>query len=136
MINFLPSGADCLILPIEEFDFPDSEFDLINAQWTLPFIGKEHFSHVFRGIKKSLKTEGYFTGQLYGIKDEWNTPDCMDIVFHTKDQVDVLLEGVRVIQQTEETGVKQNLDRSSKFWHVYHIIFQKGQHHVTSKKHQ
>jgi SAM-dependent methyltransferase len=91
---------EIVISSFESFEFPENTFDLINAQYSLPFIPPESFNEVFKKIKSSLKTGGIFVGQLFGERDEWRDNPLM--TFHTSEEVKGLLSGVEVIDLREE----------------------------------
>lgn len=110
---------------IEEFDFSGSPFDLINAQFSLPFISDEQAFHgVWERIGQSLVSGGIFCGQLFGVNDEWNH-DASRMVFHTRDQVDDLLTLFHKIKLLEKEGAGKTGLGQSKYWHVFHFIVQK-----------
>lgn len=48
----------------EEYDFPKETYDLVNAQYSLPFGHPDHFPAVWQSISNSLKTGGIFAGQF------------------------------------------------------------------------
>jgi tellurite methyltransferase len=64
--------------------FPFREYDLINAQWSLPFNSKATFGEMFQRMKSAIKPGGVFTGQLFGINDEWNKPK-REMTFNTEE---------------------------------------------------
>jgi tellurite methyltransferase len=86
----------------EDYNFPTDQFDLINAQFSLPFTNPGEFERVFASIKNSLKKGGVFVGQLFGDKDEWQTNQNM--TFLTKDSVDELISDMEVLQLKEQEG--------------------------------
>ena len=106
---------------LEEYQFPIDHFDLISAQYVLPFISKDHFSKVWSSIHKALKTGGVFTGQLFGERDDWFGREGM--TFHTKTDAEKLLGEFETIvfkevEYTEENGRK-------KHWHYFDLIIKK-----------
>ena len=105
----------------EEFRF--ETYDLINAQFALPFVPKEHFNEVFGRVKRALKPGGIFVGQFFGLHDEWNTPG-RPMTFLTREQVEELLRGMKLIEFTEEDVDSHVADGTPKHWHVFHIIAQ------------
>lgn len=105
----------------DAFDFPKNEYDLATAIYALPFNSPESFNVMFEKLKKSLKKNGIFCGQFFGIRDEWNTPNSK-MSYHTKEEVEKLLEGFHVItfKEVEKDGYTAAATR--KHWHVFHII--------------
>lgn len=106
-------------------DFAYETYDLINAQFALPFNPKESFHVVFARVKQSLNPGGIFVGQLFGIYDQWNTPNS-SMTFLTREQVKALFTDLNMLEfrELEEDG--QIYDGTPKHWHVFHIIAQKG----------
>ncbi len=84
-------------ISFKEYNFPKNKFDLINAQYALPFNGEKGFNTLFKKIKNSLKNKGVFVGQFFGVKDSWNKKGS-DLVFHKKSEVLKLLSGLEVIE--------------------------------------
>src|SRR5258708_12071906 len=79
----------------EEFRF--ETYDLINAQFALPFVPKEHFNEVFGRVKRALKPGGIFVGQFFGLHDEGNTAG-RPITFLTREHAEELLIGMQLIE--------------------------------------
>lgn len=112
-----------VIEPFEEFKFPVEKYDLVNAQFSLPFISPSDFQRVFASIKNSLKTNGIFVGQLFGNQDSWSDDPTM--TFHTKTEAENLFEGLKIHKflETEKDGTTAKGDE--KHWHVFHFIVEK-----------
>jgi tellurite methyltransferase len=109
----------------EDFVFEHDAYDLVNAQFSLPFIPKASFGAVLTRLKQSIKPGGIFTGQFFGIRDEWNTPEN-DMTFVTREQVNELLSDLQVIEFMEEDRMGQTALGVLKHWHVFHVIAQKS----------
>ena len=107
----------------EDFTYGHEAFDLISAQFALPFNPKASFNDVFTRIKQAIKPGGYFTGQFFGIYDEWNTPET-DMTFLTREQVYELLSDMKLVELTEEDKMGSTATRGPKHWHVFHVIAQ------------
>jgi tellurite methyltransferase len=108
----------------DEYDFPKAEFDLINAQFSLPFNQRETFEKVMERLKASLRAQGVFTGQLFGERDEWNTGRRM--TFLTEQQARVLFKDMEVVKFEEEEGDNRaTASGIPKHWHIFHIIAKK-----------
>jgi hypothetical protein len=105
----------------EDYNFPTSLFNLINAQFSLPFNGRESFLYVWEKMLSSLKTDGIFVGQLFGEKDEWNKPGT-GLAFFSRNQIKFLLNGTEILkfEEIEKDGRLANDD--SKHWHFFDII--------------
>ena len=106
-------------------DFIYKSYDLVNAQFALPFTPKETFHEVFAHVKDAIKPGGVFVGQLFGIHDQWNTPES-PLTFLTRAQIEALFTGMNILEFREEDVDGHVADGTPKHWHVYHIIAQKG----------
>ncbi len=101
-----------------------SYFDIVNAQYALPFLGKSGFIKFFKSIEISLKKDGVFVGQFFGIRDEWNTKDSL-LVFHTKSQILKMLKNFQILEISEEEQARKTGLGEMKHWHVFHVIAKK-----------
>src|SRR4051812_45139481 len=54
-----------MLTRFEDFTYPNGAYDLVNAEFSLPFIGAQTFPSVFNKLLGSVKTGGLFTGQLF-----------------------------------------------------------------------
>lgn len=111
------------ITTFEEFEFPKSEYDLVNAQYALPFIHPDSFQRVISSIYDSLKQGGVFVGQFFGNRDEWKTNSKMTFV--TKDMANDLLSAYTVNFFEEEEKDKPTAAGEMKHWHIFHFIAEK-----------
>lgn len=102
-------------------DFAFATYDLISAQFTLPFIPRDHFADVFARLKAALAPGGVFAGQCFGVHDQWNTPE-RPMTFLTRAEVEALLDGLETIELAEEDADGHTADGSPKHWHVFHIL--------------
>jgi len=106
-----------------DFDFPQNEYDLAAAIYSLPFVQPSKFADLFESIKKSLLKNGIFCGQFFGNHDEWrlNTK----LTFITKEKALSMLDGMGVILFDEKEFDGKTADGSPKHWHVFDIIARK-----------
>ncbi len=104
-----------------DFFFPKNKFDLVNAQFALPFYGKEDFPIFIKKIIDSLAPKGIFVGQFFGVNDSWNVPDS-EIIFHTKEEALQLLAGLEIIEFLEEEKENPTASGAIKHWHLFHFI--------------
>jgi tellurite methyltransferase len=109
----------------EDFAYEREAFDLVSAQFALPFIPKARFGAVFARIKQAIRPGGVLTGQFFGLHDEWNAPDT-EMTFLTREQVDALLDDLHVRALTEEDHMGTTATGGRKHWHVFHVLAQKG----------
>jgi SAM-dependent methyltransferase len=105
----------------QEFDFAPATYDLINAQFALPFMPSDRFASTFARLKAALVPSGIFTGQFFGIHDEWNTPDHT-MTFLTRAETEALLSELDTIELTEEEVDRPTALGTPKHWHVFHIL--------------
>lgn len=112
-----------VISPFEDFDFPTGLFDLVNAQYSLPFTNPQQFERVFASIKNSLKKEGIFIGQLFGDRDGWSQDENM--TFLTKEEVTNFIVDMETIKFSEEEKDGKTASGKNKHWHVFNLILRK-----------
>ena len=123
-LDGIPAGRlEYIISTFEDYKFPKNVYDLVNAQYSLPFIYREAFDNVLAEIFTSLKIGGIFTGQLFGDRDEWKGNNRM--VFHTRAQAEKLLSGMEVLQFVEEEQDRLIAGDKTKHAHIYHFIVRK-----------
>jgi tellurite methyltransferase len=87
----------------EDFAFSPQEYDLINAHFSLPFVGKSRFGEVFGRVRAAMAPGGVVTGQFFGPHDAWNLPDA-EIAFHSQAEVEGLLSGLDIVEWREVGG--------------------------------
>jgi tellurite methyltransferase len=102
-------------------DFTFATYDLISAQFALPFIPRSRFAEVFTRLKAALSPTGVFVGQFFGVNDQWNTPDH-NMTFLTRAEALDLIRDLETIEFTEEDADGHTADGSPKHWHVFHIL--------------
>jgi tellurite methyltransferase len=116
----LPSDQfEYVISSLESFKF-STTFDLINAQYSLPFINPEQFESVFQKIKLALKEGGIFVGQFFGDRDEWASDN--EMTFHTKEQATNLLSDFEILLLEEKENDRPTAAGVMKHWHVFDFI--------------
>lgn len=115
---------DYVIASFEDFVFLRGAYDLVNAQYALPFIRPDAFDRVFPAILASLKSGAILTGQFFGDRDDWvGTPN---MTFQTRAEAEALLAPLTVLSFREEDEPNsQTLNGTPKHWHLYHFIARK-----------
>jgi SAM-dependent methyltransferase len=105
-------------------DFVFGRYDLVNAHYALPFTEKDSFCSVMNKVIGSIKPNGLFVGQLFGVNDEWNTPETK-MTFCERKDVDKLFSNFKVVEisEVDRAGIMAN--GNPKHWHVFNIIAQK-----------
>jgi tellurite methyltransferase len=122
--DLLTEGGDRLRTRIEPFDEAEwPEADLVNSSFALPFCPPGAFPAVWARIGASLRPGGRFAGQLFGDRDEWSAEQ--DMTFHTRGQVEAMLESLAVehLEEIEEDG--STATGKKKHWHVFHVVARK-----------
>lgn len=101
-------------------DFVPSSYDLVNAQYALPFIGRPHFEQTIVRLRDSVRAEGVMCATFFGLRDEWNQPGS-ELAFSTRPEIDAMFDGWQIVEldETEEDG--NTADGSPKHWHVFHV---------------
>lgn len=107
----------------QEYDFPLDTFDLINAEYALPFITPETFLKVWDSIHDSLKIGGIFCGQLFGNNDDWHTNAKM--TFCNKREAEDLFSRYEMIEMLEEEKDEAPTVGNMKHWHLFSFIIRK-----------
>ncbi|HPT08200.1 MAG TPA: class I SAM-dependent methyltransferase [bacterium] len=108
---------------IEDYNFSENKFNLINAQFVLPFIKKEKINEVVSNIKNSLKNNGIFVGQFFGKNDSWS--NATGICVYTEKEIKKFLTNLDIIYFQEEEKDGQTAMDGEKHWHIFHFIAKK-----------
>ncbi len=119
-------------LAFESYEFPDQAFDLVNAQYSLPFIRPAHFNRVFAAIRRSVAPGGIFAGQLFGDRDEWMGDPTT--TFRSRIAALSLFDSMEVIEFNEEEVDDETADGVPKHWHVFHVIARRPQNEVERER--
>ena len=108
----------------DKFRFQDHKFDLINAQFSLPFNPPATFNKMFEKLKASLNPDGIFCGQFFGKRDSWNH-EKSSLTFHSLTDILMLLTGMEIIELEEDEKDRAPVIGDIKHWHIYHLITRK-----------
>src|SRR4051794_17883566 len=119
--ELLADQVTFVLARFEDFAYPNEAYDLVNAEFSLPFIAAYAFPSVFSKLLCSVKTGGLFTGQLFGPNDSWNVPES-GMNFHSRSDVECLLRGWTIIELTEEDHPGKIKLGEDKHWHIFHLI--------------
>lgn len=107
-------------IAVEDYAFPIDTFDLINAQFVLPFVSRNEIERVMIDMKKSLRARGLLVGQFFGPKDSWSRRK--DVTVFAKTEVEEFLNGSDIIFFEEEESDKKTPLEPEKHWHIFHFI--------------
>lgn len=122
--KFPKDGFQLITSSFQELDFEQEKYDVVNAQYALPFYGPTDFDGFIAKIIGSLKKGGIFVGQFFGVNDGWNTSESK-LAFQTKDEVLNFLKHFELIECTEEEKDGTTAAGNTKHWHVFHFIAKK-----------
>ncbi|MBN1618999.1 methyltransferase domain-containing protein [Candidatus Dojkabacteria bacterium] len=111
---------------IEKFDLTKYRFDLINAQYSLPFISKDEFFPCIYRIIDSMSQDGIFVGQFFGLHDSWNKPTAKE-TFLSKKQAVNIFNNLNIIKLEEFEKDRPDASGRDKHWHVFDFIVEKNQ---------
>ncbi len=101
-------------------DFVPARYDLVNAQFSLPFIGAADFDAAVRRLRDAVRPGGVMCATFFGLHDEWNRPGHQ-LVFSTREEVERLFTGWDVIELEEAEEDGTTADGSAKHWHVLQV---------------
>jgi trans-aconitate methyltransferase len=96
------------------------ECNLVNASFSLPFCSPNHFGTLWAAITSALLPRGRIAGTLFGERDSWATND--DMTFHSREQIDAMLQGFKVEMLIEEERDGQTALGEAKHWHSFQIV--------------
>jgi SAM-dependent methyltransferase len=102
-------------------EFVPADYDLVNAQFSLPFIPPEQFDATVRRLRDSVRERGVMAATFFGEHDAWNVPE-RNLSFSTQAGVKKMFSGWDLIELTEVEEDGHTADGSPKHWHVFHLI--------------
>lgn len=111
-----------ICIGFEDFEF--GNYDLVNAHYALPFTENVDFEKVINNVIDAINPNGLFIGQLFGLDDEWNTPDSK-MSFCKRADIDNLFSSFKQVKITEVNEIGTLANGDSKHWHVFDIVAQK-----------
>jgi SAM-dependent methyltransferase len=104
-------------------DFEPDDYDLVNAQFSLPFIPPAYFEATVRRLRDSVRPGGIMAATFFGHHDEWNVAGA-EMSFSTRSEIEQLFPGWDIIELTEEDEDGHTADGTPKHWHVFHVVTQ------------
>jgi tellurite methyltransferase len=102
-------------------DFEPATYDLVNAQFSLPFIRRSQFDPTVRLLREAVRARGVIAATFFGEHDEWNVAGT-EQTFSTRAGIESVFSGWDVIELTEVEEDGQTADGTPKHWHVFHLI--------------
>lgn len=106
---------------VEDFDMGNDRYDLVIANYVLPFVQSNKISQVMQNIYKSLREEGIFCGVFFGHNDFFRKNS--EITFSTKKQVlnKINMYEILYFAEVEKKSKNYNL----KNYHSFEFIVKK-----------
>jgi tellurite methyltransferase len=105
----------------EDFALPVGAYDLVNAEFSLPFVSPDKFAPMFARLLGSVRPGGIFTGQLFGPNDSWNN-GTSGMSFYARAEAEAFFRGFDIIELEEEDHPGKTKLGEAKHWHIFHII--------------
>lgn len=114
------SQLKAVVSSFENMELPQS--NLINASFSLPFCLPQNFENTWSKIYLSLKKDGVFSGQIFGVNDEWASND---ITTFSKQEIEDLFDSFSYISFEEVERHGKDAMGRPKYWHIFHIVAKK-----------
>lgn len=111
----------------EEVYLPKTQ--VIMAFFSIPFCSPDKFNLLWDKIYECIEPNGYFVGQLFGNRDDWNNKK--EINTFTIEETMHLLEKYKIIKFEEIEYIRES---DNKKWHFYNIIAKKGVEEKNDRK--
>lgn len=89
----------------------------------MPFCSKKDFQIVWKNIYNGLKPNGIFSGQLFGVNDDWS--GILNMSFVTNEEVDDLIIGYSPEYYIELDEDGRIADGTVKHWHLFNLVLRK-----------
>jgi tellurite methyltransferase len=102
-------------------DFEPASYDLVNAQFALPFVAPAHFDATLKSLRDSVETGGVLTATFFGKHDEWNVAGT-ELTFSTAADIERMFLGWELIELSEVDEDGHTADGAPKHWHIFHLI--------------
>ena len=117
---------------IQRFEFQKQFFenlnlaqcDLVVANNSLSFCNKDSFNKMWNIIKQSINPGGYFVGNIFGNRDEWNNSTQSGVYFSKEDALNLFDEfNIISFEEVEKDGTTG--EGKNKHWHYFDVIAKK-----------
>jgi SAM-dependent methyltransferase len=106
-----------------EFSYEKDKYDLVNAQYSIPFCNPDDFKRVWSNVTHTLKVGGIFAGQLFGTEDGFSPDNNM--TFLSREEVAALFDNFKIHTFVEAKRTAKTATGREKFWHVFDVIAEK-----------
>ena len=115
------SNLDIVIDTYENITFPIVSF--VHAGYSLPFCHPRYFYDVWNNLVENISKNGIFSGQLFGVNDEW--VNNKEMTFFELKEVKELLEPFEILHLEETDKIRATATGAEKHWHIFDIIGKK-----------
>jgi tellurite methyltransferase len=102
-------------------DFAPASYDLVNAQFSLPFIARSHFDSTVTRLRDAVRASGVMAATFFGTHDEWNVAGSQQ-TFSSRSDIERLFKEWELIELNEDEADGHTADGTPKHWHVFHLI--------------
>jgi tellurite methyltransferase len=102
-------------------DFEPESYDLVNAQYSLPFVAPPRYAATLRRLQAAVRPGGVFAATFFGPRDAWNRSGA-ELNFAGEAAVRSLFAGWELVELKEVEEDGQTADGTPKHWHVFHLI--------------
>lgn len=99
--------------------------DLLIANNSIPFCNKKYFYVMWKEICLNIKCGGYFVGNFFGEKDEWNNQST-NRTFLSKEEVIELFKEFEILKIQEIEINKPTAEGKMKHWHFIEVFAKKN----------
>jgi tellurite methyltransferase len=120
----LPLQRNLSVVVSAAEDFQPATYDLVNAQFSLPFIARSRFDATVQRLRDSVRPRGVMAATFFGASDEWNVAGTQQ-TFSTQADIERIFNGWDLIQLIEVDEDGHVADGTPKHWHVFHVIAQR-----------
>ncbi len=121
LLRGLGSPEQLTVVRSKAEDFDPNRYDLVNAQFSLPFVPPSAFAETLSRLQGSVRPGGIMAVTFFGPRDEWNAPGS-ELTFTTKDEVERFFDGWHVVELAEVEEDGTTATGGSKHWDVIHVI--------------
>ncbi|MCL2574098.1 MAG: methyltransferase domain-containing protein [Defluviitaleaceae bacterium] len=100
------------------------ECDLVFSAYSIPFCEPQYFNEFIDTLLKSLKTNGRFAGNFFGLNDEWAKLNT-DMTFCTAEKTKSFFGKFEIEYFNEDEFIGKIANGEEKYWHTINIIARK-----------
>ena len=111
-------SVECVQVCFEDMAIPEA--DLVYSVFSVPFCKPEFFDAFWDKIVKAIRPGGRFSGNLFGLKDEWAY--MPDATFISKERLQVLFGDFEIEHFREQYSEGPSVLTPTKLWHLYDVI--------------